>query len=86
MESKLTDSEFAKLQELKKSNSEIILTLGELNFQKTIIEFQIEEQSQKIKDLKKEESIVIASDVTEIAEIKFENFPRIHSGLFLKDY
>ena len=58
MESKLTDSEFAKLQELKKSNSEIILTLGELNFQKTIIEFQIEEQSQKIKDLKKEESIL----------------------------
>jgi hypothetical protein len=58
MESKLTDSEFAKLQELKKSNSDIILTLGELNFQKTIIEFQIEEQSQKIKDLKKDESIL----------------------------
>ena len=58
MESKLTDSEFAKLQELKKSNSEIILTLGELNFQKTILEFQIEDQSQKIKDLKKEESIL----------------------------
>jgi len=58
MESKLTDSEFAKLQELKKSNSDIILTLGELNFQKTILEFQIEEQSQKIKDLKKEESIL----------------------------
>lgn len=58
MESKLTDSEFAKLQELKKSNSEIILTLGELNFQKTILEFQIEEQSQKIKDLKKDESIL----------------------------
>jgi hypothetical protein len=58
MESKLTDSEFAKLQELKKSNSDIILTLGELNFQKTILEFQIEDQSQKIKDLKKEESIL----------------------------
>ena len=58
MESKLTDSEFAKLQELKKSNSEIILTLGELNFQKTILQFQIEEQSQKIKDLKKDESIL----------------------------
>jgi hypothetical protein len=58
MESKLTDSEFAKLQELKKSNSDIILTLGELNFQKTILEFQIEDQSEKIKDLKKEESIL----------------------------
>lgn len=58
MESKLTDSEFAKLQELKKSNSEIILTLGELNFQKTILQFQIDEQSQKIKDLKKDESIL----------------------------
>jgi predicted nuclease with TOPRIM domain len=58
MESKLTESEFAKLQELKKSNSDIILTLGELNFQKTILEFQIEDQSEKIKDLKKEESIL----------------------------
>jgi hypothetical protein len=58
MESKLTDSEFAKLQELKKSNSDIILTLGELNFQKTILEFQIEDQSEKIKNLKKEESIL----------------------------
>lgn len=53
---KITDEEFAKLNLLKQDAIEIASALGELNYQKIILEFQIEDLISKIKEIRSRES------------------------------
>jgi len=53
---KITDEEFAKLNLLKQDAIEIASALGELNYQKIILEFQIEDLTNKIKEIRSRES------------------------------
>lgn len=52
---KITDNELQRIQLIKKDALDIASTLGELEYQKMSIELLIEEEKQKIKELKKSE-------------------------------
>ena len=54
---KITDSELEQLKLLKQDSLEIASILGDLNFQKIVLDIQIEEQKQKVKDLKEKELV-----------------------------
>lgn len=53
---KITEDELKRIEIIKKDSLEIASTLGELQYQKISIDLFIEEQKEKIKDLKKEET------------------------------
>jgi hypothetical protein len=53
---KLTENELERLHQIRKDSLEIASTLGELQYQKTVLELLMEEEKQKIKELKKYES------------------------------
>lgn len=53
---RITDEELAKLNLLKQDAIEIASSLGELNYQKIILEFQIENLTNKIKEIRSRES------------------------------
>jgi hypothetical protein len=53
---KLTENELERLHQVRKDSLEIASALGELQYQKTVLELLMEDQKQKIKDLKKSES------------------------------
>jgi hypothetical protein len=52
---KITEEELAKLNLLKQDAVEVASALGELNYQKTILELQIQELTAKIKDIRSRE-------------------------------
>ena len=52
----LTENELERLHQIRKDSLEIASTLGELQYQKTVLELLMDEQKQKIKELKKYES------------------------------
>ena len=51
----ISDTELQRIQLIKKDALEIASSLGELQYQKISIELLIEEEKQKIKELKKDE-------------------------------
>ena len=53
---KLSTEEFEQLQQIRKESVDIASTLGELNYQKISLDLQIEDQKNKIKDLKVKEA------------------------------
>jgi hypothetical protein len=53
---KLTENELERLHQVRKDSLEIASALGELQYQKTVLELLMEDQKQKIKDLKKSET------------------------------
>jgi hypothetical protein len=55
---KLTENELQRLHQVRKDSLEIASALGELQYQKTVLELLMEDQKQKIKDLKKSESLL----------------------------
>jgi hypothetical protein len=57
---KLTENELERLHQIRKDSLEIASTLGELQYQKTVLELLMDEQKQKIKELKKYESSLFA--------------------------
>lgn len=52
---KLTENELQRVQLIKRDALEIASVLGELQYQKITLDLLIEEEKQKIKDLKKRE-------------------------------
>lgn len=52
---KINEQESQQLQELRTNTLELVGTLGELNYQKTILDFQISDCKDKIKELKQKE-------------------------------
>ena len=54
---KLTENELERLHQVRKDSLEIASALGELQYQKTVLELLMEDQKQKIKDLKKSEGL-----------------------------
>jgi hypothetical protein len=56
--SKLTENELERLHQVRKDSLEIASALGELQYQKTVLELLMEDQKQKIKDLKKSEGLL----------------------------
>jgi hypothetical protein len=52
---KITEDELAKLNLLKQDSLEVATALGELNYQKTILELQIGELTSKIKEIRSRE-------------------------------
>jgi len=55
---KLTENELQRLHQVRKDSLEIASALGELQYQKTVLELLMEDQKQKIKDLKKSEGLL----------------------------
>ena len=55
---KLTENELERLHQVRKDSLEIASALGELQYQKTVLDLLMEDQKQKIKDLKKSESVL----------------------------
>jgi hypothetical protein len=55
---KLTENELERLHQVRKDSLEIASALGELQYQKTVLELLMDDQKQKIKDLKKSESLL----------------------------
>ena len=53
---KISDDEFARLNVLKQDAIEIASSLGELNYQKTVLDLQIEDLKNKIKEIRSRES------------------------------
>lgn len=53
---KLTDNELERLHAIRKDSLEIASVLGELQYQKTVLDLMMEDQKQKIKELKKSET------------------------------
>lgn len=53
---KITEDELKRIEIIKKDSLEIASALGELQYQKISIDLFIEEQKEKIKELKKEEA------------------------------
>lgn len=51
----ISDTELRRIQLIKKDALEIASSLGELQYQKITIELLIDEETQKIKELKKDE-------------------------------
>lgn len=54
---KLTENELDRLHQFRKDSLEIASALGELQYQKTVLELLMEDQKQKIKDLRKSETL-----------------------------
>lgn len=52
---KITDNELQRIQLVKRDAIEVATTLGELEFQRITIELLIEQEKEKIKDIKKRE-------------------------------
>jgi hypothetical protein len=55
---KLTENELERIHQVRKDSLEIASALGELQYQKTVLELLMEDQKQKIKDLKKSEGLL----------------------------
>jgi hypothetical protein len=55
MANKITEEELKRIELLKQDSLEIASILGELNYQKTVLELQIEDQTNKIKEVKSRE-------------------------------
>jgi hypothetical protein len=55
MSTKITDDELKRLELIKQDALEIASALGELNYQKTVLQIQIEDQTIKIKEIKSRE-------------------------------
>jgi hypothetical protein len=54
----ITETELKRIELIKQDSIEIASILGELSFQKIVIENQIDEQKQKIAEIKNRESIL----------------------------
>jgi hypothetical protein len=52
---KVTETELKRIALIKKDALEVASTLGELQYQKELIELQMESQRQKIKDIRSQE-------------------------------
>jgi len=57
---KITENELQRISTIKKESLEIASVLGELNYQKTLIELQLEGQKQRIVELRKDEEKLFA--------------------------
>jgi hypothetical protein len=53
---KITDEQLRKLNSIKQDALEVASTLGELNYQKIILDLEIEKEKVKIVDIKARES------------------------------
>lgn len=56
---KLTDTELQLIQLIKKDALEVAYTLGELSYQKMTIDLLIEEEKDKIRDIKAREAKIL---------------------------
>ena len=56
MSEKLSPEEFTKLQDIRQEAIDIATTLGEIGYQKIILELQEQEQKERIRDIKADES------------------------------
>jgi hypothetical protein len=55
---KLTENELERLHAIRKDSLEIASALGELQYQKTVLELLMDTQKEKIKELKKSETLL----------------------------
>lgn len=58
MQKKLSNEEFEEIQDLRKSVSEVATILGDLNYQKMVLDIMIEEQKSKVTEIKRKEASV----------------------------
>jgi hypothetical protein len=75
---KISKNELDKINFIKKEAVEIASNLGELNYQKIILEIQIESQKQRIVDLRKSEETLF--------ETLRANYGNINVNLETGDY
>lgn len=55
---KITEDELARIELIKQDSLEVASILGELSYQKIVIDNQIDQQKAKIIDIKKQESVL----------------------------
>lgn len=55
---KITEDELKRIELIKQDSLEVASILGELNYQKIVIDNQIDQQKAKILDIKKQESVL----------------------------
>jgi len=55
---KITEDELARIEFIKQDSLEVASILGELSYQKIVIDNQIDQQKAKIIDIKKQESVL----------------------------
>lgn len=69
---KITQNQLDKINYLKKEAVEIATSLGELSYQKIILELQIDNQKKKIVDLRKEENAIFEELRSEYGNINID--------------
>jgi hypothetical protein len=57
---KITENELQRISYIKKESLDVASVLGELNYQKTLIDLQIDAQKQRIVQLRKDEEKLFA--------------------------
>jgi hypothetical protein len=65
---KITDEELSRVNKIKQESIELASILGELAFNKILLEEQIEKQKERVIEVKKEESVLF-----EDLKIKYGN-------------
>jgi hypothetical protein len=55
---KITEDELARIELIKQDSLEVASILGELSYQKIVIDNQIDQQKAKIIDIKRQESVL----------------------------
>jgi hypothetical protein len=55
---KITEDELARIELIKQDSLEVASILGELGYQKIVIDNQIDEQKKRVLDIKKQESVL----------------------------
>ena len=56
MSNRVTDAEFQKLKDIRAEAIDIATSLGELIYQKIVIDSQIEEQAERVRELREKEA------------------------------
>jgi len=56
MSNKITEAQFKVLEEIRNGSLEVATSLGELHYQKAMLDLQIDEQKEKIKLLRDKEA------------------------------
>ena len=55
---KITEDELARIELIKQDSLEVASILGELGYQKIVIDNQIDEQKKRVLDIKRQESVL----------------------------
>jgi len=77
---KITNDQLQKFNLIRQDATEVASMLGELNFQKTVLDLAIQEQTEKIKDIKKMEAAFFQEIKEQYGEVQIN----LETGEYIK--